>query len=300
MILTTRARRAIAVVVLLAAVSAGVAVSQLPAIGAGALLYPARHVSRLEPPAGCAERTFAGLGVRLSGWHCRAGAHARNITLVYLHGIADNRDSAAGIADRFLHLGYDFVAYDSRGHGRSEGDVCSYGFFEKEDLRRVIDQAGANDVIVMGHSLGAAVALQAAPIEPKIRGVIAVSTFSDLRTVAIERAAGLYFPSFAIGWAFERTEVQGHFAVDEASPLRAASSIRAPVLLVHGAQDRNTPPAHSERVLDALRGAKRLIVVPNAGHNDVLRAEVWTEIHTWLRGVAPVELETAETARKSN
>jgi hypothetical protein len=31
------------------------------------------------------------------------------------------------------------IAYDSRAHGESGGDACTYGFFEKEDLRRVLD-----------------------------------------------------------------------------------------------------------------------------------------------------------------
>ena len=44
------------------------------------------------------------------------------------------------MADHFLARGFDVVAYDSRAHGESEGDVCTYGFYEKEDLRRVLDR----------------------------------------------------------------------------------------------------------------------------------------------------------------
>jgi len=61
--------------------------------------------------------------------------------------------------------------------------------------------------------------------------------------------------------------------------------IRAPVLLVHGAIDADTPPDHSRRVLAALAGPKRLILVPGAGHNESLRGEVWDEIERWLDGV---------------
>jgi pimeloyl-ACP methyl ester carboxylesterase len=218
----------------------------------------------------------------LSGWQCTATHHRRGITLVYLHGIGDNRSSSVGIIQHFLPLGYDVIAYDSRGHGLSGGDRCTYGYFEKEDLRRVIDQAGADRVILFGGSLGAAVALQTAPLEPKVRAVVAMSTFSDLRTVATQRAAVIHFPSFAIDWAFERSERDGQFVVDEASPLRAAPRITVPVLLIHGAADHNTPPSHSAAVFAALRGPKQLLIVPSAGHNDVLRPALWPQIDSWL------------------
>jgi dipeptidyl aminopeptidase/acylaminoacyl peptidase len=40
----------------------------------------------------------------------------------------------------------------------------------------------------------------------------------------------------------------GRFVVDAVSPFNAASRISIPVLLVHGAEDTDTLPAHSERV----------------------------------------------------
>jgi hypothetical protein len=39
---------------------------------------------------------------------------------------------------------------------------------------------------------------------------------------------------------------------------------------------------HSQRIFAALHEPKRLILVPNAGHNDVLGAAVWREIDGWL------------------
>jgi uncharacterized protein len=59
------------------------------------------------------------------------------------------------------------------------------------------------------------------------------------------------------------------------------------VLLVHGAADSDTPPEHSRRVLEALSGPKRLILVPGARHNESLRGAVWSEIERWLDEVLP-------------
>jgi uncharacterized protein len=61
------------------------------------------------------------------------------------------------------------------------------------------------------------------------------------------------------------------------------------VLLIHGAADVETPPAHSERVRAALRGPSELMLVPGAGHNHSRNDErVWTKIADWFdRAIQP-------------
>jgi pimeloyl-ACP methyl ester carboxylesterase len=83
--------------------------------------------------------------------------------------------------------------------------------------------------------------------------------------------------------AIVRAEARARFRVDDVSPRRSASTLRVPVLLIHGGEDHETPPDHSERIYRELRGARRLLIVPGAGHNDVLgRTEAWTEIKAFL------------------
>ena len=277
-------RLAVGTLLLVAGVAA-IATGPLSSIAAARLLTPERNPPTLAAPAGCVERRFTGDTGALTGWHCQAGTTNHRGTIVFLHGIAGNRDSAAGVVDRFLPLGFNVIAYDARAHGSSSGDLCTYGYHEKYDLRRIIAEIGASRVFLIGHSLGAAVALQAAAIEPAVRGVVAVSTFADLRTIATERDDVRGLPSWLVEWGITQVERTGNFDVDATSPLRAAASINVPVLLIHGAEDRRPPPAHSERVLAALRGDKELVVVPGAGHFDVLGHETWSRIEQWLLGV---------------
>jgi pimeloyl-ACP methyl ester carboxylesterase len=140
-------------------------VAELPSLAAGGLLHPRRRHVAVAAPANCDNATFAGAGVRLEGWRCRATG-ARRGTVVYLHGIADNRASAVGAIDTFSRQGFDVVAYDSRGHGESTGDICTYGHFEQRDLRRVLDTVAAGPIVLVGTSLGAAVAIQEAADNP--------------------------------------------------------------------------------------------------------------------------------------
>jgi pimeloyl-ACP methyl ester carboxylesterase len=225
---------------------------------------------------------FEGAGVVLKGWRCGASGVRRG-TLVYLHGVADNRTSAAGVIARFRPKGFDVIAYDSRAHGESNGAACTYGFFEKQDLRRVLDGVSPGPIVLIGTSLGAAVALQEAADDTRVRALVAAETFSDLRTVATERAP-VFFTRRIIQAAFRRAEQDGGLQIDAVSPEAAAPRIVAPVLLVHGARDRQTSPQHSRKVYAALRVHKRLILVPDAGHNESLRPSVWPEIERWIDG----------------
>ena len=257
--------------------------SQLPWLGAMAMLHPFRRPAPAATPSGLEEVTMRGEGVALKAWRGKAEGTRRG-TLIYLHGVADHRGSGAGVLERFRRRGFDVIAYDSRAHGQSGGELCGYGFYEKQDLRRVMDTLDAGPVILCGSSLGAAVAMQHAAADSRVSAVIAAECFSDLRTVATERVP-FFLRGTLIGKAFQQAEQKGGFRIDDVSPVIAARSIRVPVLLVHGAEDQDTPPAHSKRLLEALRGPKQLILVKGAAHNESLNGGVWKEIETWVEEV---------------
>jgi dipeptidyl aminopeptidase/acylaminoacyl peptidase len=137
-------------------------------------------------------------------------------------------------------------------------------------------------VVLMGTSLGGAVALQAAADDPRVAGVVAAEVFSDLETIARDRMPR-FTPSWVVRRGLRKAEARAGFKAEDVSPLRAAGSIRVPVLLIHGAGDVDTRPEHSKRVLAALHGPKRLILVDGARHNESLRGPaVWLEIENWI------------------
>ena len=253
--------------------------TQAPRWAATALLQPVRRAPA-APSAGAYETLrLRANGVTLVGWKFQAHG-ARVGTLVYLHGVGDNRRAGIGLVERFARLGFDVVAYDSRAHGESTGDFCTYGYHERQDLKAVIAALPPGRVVLIGHSLGAAIALQAAA-EIAVDAVVSAETFSDLRAVAEERAPRV-LTSSVVETAFRMAERQGRFRVDEVSPLRAASRIASPVFLIHGADDVATRPAHSERVFAALRGPKRLLIVPGVGHSQSLNGAALDAVEAWL------------------
>jgi pimeloyl-ACP methyl ester carboxylesterase len=252
-----------------------------PDWGAAAILRPSRRPVTVTPALAHESLVLRTGDLTLHGWLFRAAAPRRGL-IVYLHGIADNRQSAAGVAARFVPRGFDVFAYDSRAHGDSTGDACTYGYYEKGDLSRWLDALDAEPVVLVGVSLGGAVALQAAADDPRVLGVVAVSSFADLDSIVRERAPW-YLSSGYVTAALAEAGRTAHFPTGEASPVRAAARIRVPVLLLYGTRDRETSPAHSQRIFAALAGPRQIHAIAGAGHSDVLgKPESWRLIDAWL------------------
>jgi pimeloyl-ACP methyl ester carboxylesterase len=264
----------------------------VPGWSESALVHPPRRPPPPPPAIPHDDVELEGEGVHLRGWRFPATGARRGL-VVYLHGFGDDRREGEGIARRFGPLGLEVLAYDSRAHGESGGEACTYGVLEKRDLERVLDQEMPRSpvalpvvlpVALIGGSLGAAVALQAAAEDPRISLVVAIAPYADLETIAVERA-----PSFVsraqVAEALALAGREGGFAVADASPLAAAPRIRCPVLLVHGDADLATPPEHSRRILAALAGPRELLIVPGVGHYDPAGPAAWERIDRAVSGM---------------
>ncbi len=255
-----------------------------PLVAARMLLQPFRREAKTGIPADYSPVTIQSQGLELHGWRAPAIGERRG-SLIYMHGVSDNRTSGIGILERFRNRGFDVLAYDSRAHGSSGGAYCTYGYFERHDVSRAIDELDDGPVVLIGSSLGAAVSLQAAPIEPRITCIVAAETFADLRTIAVDRAPK-WLSQGMIDRSFRRAEAMANFFVGETSPLLAAPEVAIPVLMLHGEDDVDTLPLHTHRVFEALKGPKRLIMIPHTGHNGSLKSDAtWSQIEEWIDSV---------------
>jgi pimeloyl-ACP methyl ester carboxylesterase len=268
-----------------------------PDWGANALLHPYRHHATRGPrDVGLSEEDLAvtvAPGIVLRGWLVRASADApRRGLLLYLHGVADTRASGTGLAKRFSRQGWDVAAFDARAHGDSGGELCTYGFFERADLPKLLDALGAQGVDVsrtalLGMSMGAAMALQAAPDEPRVRGVIALASFATLWQAAYERKPYIMSDA-AFRASVRRAEEIARFRIEDVAPVVSVKRLAVPLLLIHGERDGETPPEHSRRILAAAAPDRtRLVLVPGVGHRDLLSTEEpWREIETFLQSLS--------------
>lgn len=137
-------------------------------------------------------------------------------------------------------------------------------------------------VFLVGESLGAAVVLQEAALDPRIRGVVAGASFADLRSIVADKTP-FFLPDATRDDALKAAGKEGHFKVDDASPLLAAPKITASVLLLHGSEDTYIPMRHSLRIYGALKAPRRFVRLEGVGHVDILlHDEAWTEIERFI------------------
>lgn len=229
------------------------------------LFFPAREILELPP----VPYEDVAIG-RLHGWWVPATA-PRIGELLLLHGNAGN------IGDRVPHIallsaaGFDVLAVDYSGYGRSGGRASEQATYE--DARAARATLSGDRVFYLGESLGGAVALQLA-IEHPPAGLILQSTFTSIRHMA--RRHYPYIPRALVPDAYPS--------------LRIIRDLRAPLLVLHGSEDPVVPLMDGEALYEAAPEPKRLEVFDGVGHNDVLtRAGArWIETITeWADAPAP-------------
>ncbi|HEY5961327.1 MAG TPA: alpha/beta hydrolase [Polyangiaceae bacterium] len=90
-------------------------------------------------------------------------------TLVFIHGLTDNARSFGRVA-RALGGYFDFVSYDLRGHGQSdEPSTPNYETADHaNDLLQLTRTLQLSDIVLVGHSLGAEIALEVERQEPAL------------------------------------------------------------------------------------------------------------------------------------
>ena len=203
--------------------------------------------------------------------------NAINGTIVYLHGIGDNKALGIAHAQLLFNHGFNVAMLDFRAHGSSEGTYCTYGYYEKYDVQHFLDALSARKDFslgkfgVYGLSMGAAIALQTASIDKRICAVVAENSFATLRTIFDDyqkRIIKLPF-HYLRNLIIARSEKLADFDAKKVSPLNAVKFIEAPILYIVGKDDEKISPQYSQQLFDATRSTKEIFFVANAHHANV-------------------------------
>ncbi len=214
--------------------------------------------------------------VPLSCWLVPAGPNAKGTVLI-LHGVGESKIAGLPLAKALHERGYNAFLYDSRRHGDSGGTYCTYGFYEKYDAASAINQLvcrtdiRVGNIGVFGSSMGAAVAIQLAGIDPRIKAIVAESGFATLRSVFDDyqkRMIKLPF-HYLRNLVIRRSEAIAEYKASAVSPLEAVKTIRIPLLIAHGTADDRIKSSYSELLYQQASGPKELWLLPNARHHNM-------------------------------
>lgn len=227
------------------------------------------------PPRGLAveEVSFeAPDGTRLVGWY-GAPAAGRGTVLV-CHGNAGNLADRGEYAAMLLDRGLGVFLFDYRGYGRSEGRPSEEGLYA--DAAAAFDTLAARlgaapgitaapgvaagggvrppePIVVLGRSLGAAVAVELAHRRP-VAGLILEGGFPSA-----PRLGRAMFPLLPLALLMRNR-------FDAASRIEG---LPCPLLFFHGDRDTIVPIAMGRALFDRAREPKSFVTVPGAGHNDL-------------------------------
>jgi uncharacterized protein len=208
-------------------------------------------------------------------------AEASRKTVMIVHGFTYGLYGSVKYMPMFRKRNFNILLVDLRHHGRSGGSNITWGVQERHDLAAwtswVLAQHGKDGLLgTLGESLGGAVVLQHAAIDPRVEFTIADCPYSNLRELLKFILKTRYrLPSSPL---LELAEfwcrILAGFTYEQASPLPLMGSVETPVLFMHGEEDTLIPTEMSRQLFEAKTGGMREIrVFPGAGHAEAFTSD---------------------------
>lgn len=205
-------------------------------------------------------------GFLLHGWwfpalsDAAAGQEAEGAppVLLWAHGNGGNLTGRAVHAHALAQQGLAVFIFDYRGYGRSEGSPHEQGIYRDAEAAYgfLTGDRGIppERIVLLGRSLGSAPAARLATLVPHA-GTVLVSPLPSAKRMARRMFGGLpidllirsKFP--VVDWVTQRD---------------------TPLLVMHGDRDEVVPVAFGREVFDAAAEPKQFVLLPGAGHNDIL------------------------------
>jgi len=197
-------------------------------------------------------------------------AGARAPAILFFHGNGEIAADYDDLAPLYIRMGVTLLVADYRGYGTSGGTPTASHLLT--DAVAVFNQAGRvmedcsltpPRLYVMGRSLGSAAAIEVAlRAGERLAGLIVESGFSD--TFGLLARLGLRVVA-----ADEERDGFGNGV--------KMSQIRTPALVIHGQSDVLIPAGDGQELYRRCAASdKRLVLIPGAGHNNLMLVGVAT------------------------
>jgi len=242
---------------------------------------------------------------------------------VLVHGLAEHSGRYGPLAERLVARGCAVHGFDQRGHGRTGGARSNIGRFADlvADVAACIGQARrehpARPVLLLGHSMGGAVALATALAHPTLVDRLVLSApavGADPAVPRLQLLVGHLLSRIAPSVGLLRLDAAlvsrdpDVVRAYEADPLvfrgslpartlvellggmkglhRDAPMLRMPVLVLHGTADGLVPLAFAEPVYARLGSSDRTVIRYQGLYHEVLnepeRERVYADLDAWL------------------
>ena len=182
----------------------------------------------------------------------------RKPTIIYFHGNAGNLATRAQRFERLIERGYGVIAMAYRGSSGSQG-APSQELITKDSqsLIKNLTKLGfrhQSKLIYYGESLGTGVAAQLATSHPP-DAMILEAPFTSITDLAAKQ-----FPMFPIRQLMDQSW----------DSQTAIQNFNAPLLILHGRDDKLIPFTHAQSIFNASPSQKKTLkIMPNTSHHNI-------------------------------
>ena len=230
--------------------------------------------------------------------------HKTNRYIIIAHGVTQSKTNSVKYMNLFLNRGFNAVIYDHRRHGESGGKTTSYGYYEKFDLKSVVDwlreEKGPDLLLgIHGESMGAAtLLLYAGMIEDGADFYVADCPFSDFSeqlAYRIKEEVKLLPPKLLLPVASMFIRIRDKYSLSQVSPIAVIENIKNPILFIHSRMDDFILPSMTEALFEQKKGPKKLFMAENGLH-----AQSYSENREQYEKVLDEFLEEYGFAQKGN
>ena len=200
--------------------------------------------------------------------------HPTNRYMIFSHGVTENKINSVKYMNLFLKKGFNALIYDHRRHGESGGKTTSYGYYEKFDLKTVVNwlknEKGPDLLLgIHGESMGAVtMLLYGGMVKNGADFYLADCPFSDFNeqlTYLLKKKIKVPpGPLLPLTDLFLR--MRERYSLRDLSPISVIGQIQQPTLFIHSKKDEYILPAMSESLYEKKRGPKKLFLAENGAH----------------------------------
>jgi pimeloyl-ACP methyl ester carboxylesterase len=213
---------------------------------------------------------LTGDGLNVCAWLVRASEDSLRC-VVLAAGIRGNRTVLTSRAAWYLEHGWSTLLVDLRGTGESDAARISMGWYEARDLhawRTFLRSRGFARIGVHGQSLGAAAIAYS---DGDWAFAVFESCYADVDEALAARLPWVPWPRLVLWPLRQCSEWLLGVDIGQLRPVERVAHLRAPALFLCGDTDSEVGPDAAARLTVACGGVgKRCVIVPGAGHEDLL------------------------------
>lgn len=241
---------------------------------AGSLLAAPTQRSVGPPPKGLGAENVefhSPSGALLKGW--LVPGESRRAGVVLMHGINGSRLQMLRRARFLANAGYGVLLFDFQANGESLGEHQTFGYLECLDARAAVEflrsRRPGRNVGAIGMSLGGAAAVLG-PHPLEVQALIVEEVYPTLVEATSNRIA------HHLGWTGRALTPlllcqlwpRLGFSARDLRPIDRIGAVTAPIFLIAGGRDVDTPPEESRRLFAAAPNPKQYWEIEGAGHQD--------------------------------